>query len=181
MLSDSNNKLPVTSIIVAAAENNCIGKDGDLPWHIPGDLKRLKEITMRKPLIMGRKTHESVSAHRRGKPLPGRIHYVISRTMAPSDIDDVHVTRSLEKALHQAQEYAIEAGLDEIIIFGGAEIYRQALSITDKIYLTRVHTEVDGDAFFPELNQDEWQEISQEDHETDEGLVYKYITLIRSK
>ena len=179
MFSNTDHNLPVTSIIVAAAENNCIGKDGDLPWHIPGDLKRLKEITIGKPLIMGRKTHESVSAHRDGKPLPGRSHYVISRTMPPSEIEGVHVARSLEKALHQAQEFAMDQGLDEIIIFGGAEIYKQALSITDKIYLTRVHTEVDGDAFFPELDMDEWQETSQEDHETDEGLVYEYITLIR--
>ncbi len=179
MFSNSNNKLPTTSIIVAAAQNNCIGKDGDLPWHIPGDLKRLKEITMGKPLIMGRKTHESVSDHRGGKPLPGRTHYVISRTLAPSEIKGVHVSRSLEKSIHQAQEFALQNNLDEIIIFGGAEIYKQALSITDKIYLTRINTHVDGDAFFPDLHMDEWEETSAEEHETDEGLSYEYITLIR--
>lgn len=178
MLSNETTKLPQISIIVAASENNCIGKDNDLPWRIPGDLKRLKEITMGKPLVMGRKTHESVSAHREGKPLPGRVHYVVSRTMPPPiNIEDVHVSRDLQKAIQQAQSYAVEKDLAEIIIFGGAEIYKQALPLVHKIYLTRVHKHVDGDAFFPELDMSEWSESYKEDHETEDGLLYSYITL----
>lgn len=170
----------LVSAIVAASANNCIGRKNDLPWHIPGDLKRLKDITMGKPMVMGRKTHESVSAHREGKPLPGRAHFVISRDMVQPDIEGVFVYRSLEDALTAAKDYAQAQHLDEVIIFGGAQIYAQALPLTDKIYLTRVDTVIeDGDAFFPVLNAGEWTESAAEHHQTESGLAYSYITLSR--
>ena len=168
------------SAIVAAAENNCIGINNDLPWHLPGDLKRLKSITMGKALIMGRKTHESVSARREGKPLPGRVHVVISRNMPESDIDGIYVVRSVEEAFQKAKEYSEQNNQDEMIIFGGAQIYELALPQTHQIYFTRVHQIVDGDAFFPELAKQEWNETLQESHETEDGLKYDYLLLERS-
>ncbi len=165
------------SIIVAASKNNCIGRDNDLLWRIPGDLKRLKEITMGKPLVMGRKTHESVSNRRDGHPLPGRVHFAISRTMAQPDIDGIFVCRSLDQAIKDAETYAQSHGQNEIIIFGGAEIYKQALPYTDKIYLTRIHESAEGDAFFPKIAPEEWTEVSKEDHKTEDGLEYSYVYL----
>ena len=167
--------------IVAMSDNNCIGKGNDLPWYLPDDLKRTKELTMGKPLIMGRKTYESIVQYRNGKPLPGRDSLIISRNMEKPDFENVFIHPSLEEALSHGQDIAAAKELDEIIIFGGAQIYTQALPLTDKIYLTLVHTVVeDGEAFFPDiLTSGKWMEIEKESHVTEEGLAYDYLTLIR--
>jgi dihydrofolate reductase len=156
------------NIVVAIAANNAIGKNNKLLWHLPKDLKHFKELTTGHTVIMGRKTYDSV-----GKPLPNRRNIVVTRQNI--DIPGCEVVNSLEAAL---QLGAQEKQLD---IIGGAEIYRQAMSLTNYIYLTIVHQHFDGDTYFPEINYDEWLEISREDHEPDEknNLPYSFITLKR--
>ncbi|HPD83730.1 MAG: dihydrofolate reductase [Alphaproteobacteria bacterium] len=145
------------SLIVAAADNNVIGKDNKMPWHIPEDFKHFKEITMGKPCIMGRKTYESI-LEQLGKPLPGRTSIVISRSNFNHD-GSISAT-SLEEAIDKAKTETD----GEIMIIGGAQIYALALerNLADRIYLTRVHQSPEGDAFFPPLNE-EWQEIEKEE------------------
>ena len=160
------NKITV-SAIVAMAENDCIGKDNDLPWHIPADLKRFKALTMGKPIIMGRKTFESIFM-RLGKPLPGRISIIVSRSGYAAE--GAITCPSLESAIAKAKEIAAQQNLDEIFIGGGGEIFTQGLPYTDRIYLTRVHLVVNGDAFFS-FGSD-WQEKEREDHEGDPAFSY---------
>lgn len=138
--------MPLTiSIIVAASENNCIGRHGDLPWHIPEDLKHFKDKTTGHTVIMGRRTWDSIVKRLGDGGLPNRKNIVLSRGKL-----------SLVDALN---------GLDgEVFIIGGAQIYELALPIADKIYLTRVHQTVDGDAFFPELDENSWKESARETH-----------------
>ena len=171
----------MVTAIVAMSDNNCIGKGNDLPWYLPDDLKRTKELTMGKPLIMGRKTYESIVQHRNGKPLPGRDSLIISRGMEKPDFENVFVHSSLEDALKHGLEIAADKDQEEVIIFGGAQIYKHALPLTQKIYLTHVHTIVeDGEAFFPDvLSSNEWMETAREEHTTEDGLSYSYLTLIR--
>lgn len=159
----------MVSMIVAAAANNVIGIDGELPWHLSADLKRFKALTMGKPIIMGRLTHESI-----GKALPGRRNIVISRTPGYSAAGcDVAVSPS------HALELAADA--DEIMVIGGGRIYQQLLPQASRIYLTRVHAHPEGDAFFPELPASEWQVIEREDFPADDDrpLGYSYETLQR--
>lgn len=141
------------SAIAAMAENRVIGKDNTLLWHIPDDLKLFKQRTMGKPVIMGRKTFESVLSFL-GKPMPGRTSIVVSRS--GYHYDGVTVCPDIETALVEAQRTERE----EIFIGGGGQIYQQALPYTDRIYLTTVHKEYEGDSVFPVLNQDDWEEIS---------------------
>lgn len=150
------------SIIAAVSANNALGKDNKLLWHLPADLKRLKELTMGHHLIMGRKTFESL-----GRPLPGRPHIVISRN---SDFkhEGVTVTDSLEKAFGLAKED------NQPFIFGGADIYKQALPFVERIYLTRVNETFEGDAYFPELDMSKWELVSKLDFEPDEKNKFHY-------
>ena len=143
---------PLISIIVAMSSNRVIGRDGGMPWHLPGDLKYFKSVTMGKPIIMGRKTFESI-----GKALPGRLNIVISRTEQywPQGITGVD---SLETALTVASATSPE----EIMIIGGGSIYREALPLADQIYLTEIAAVIEGDTYFPELNTAEWAEISSQ-------------------
>lgn len=157
------------SIIVAIAENNVIGDNNQLIWHIPGDLKRFKALTMGHHIIMGRKTWESI-----GRALPGRISIVVSRN--PNYLaDGAIVVTSLEDALAKAQ-------LDnEVFIIGGAQIYEQALPLANKLYLTQVHKAFEGDVSFPNIDKNLWKQVSSEKGkptETD-GLEYSYIDLFR--
>jgi dihydrofolate reductase len=160
---------PVLSLIVAAAENNVIGADNKMLWHIPEDFKHFKNVTMGKPCIMGRKTFDSIVASL-GKPLPGRINIVISRHN-PQYAGALTV-QSLDEALDQASKVE---GVKEIMIIGGAQIYEQALPRADKIYLTRVHQSPEGDAYFPALTA-EWRLESEQSGESHDFLVYRRIS-----
>ncbi|WP_027330398.1 dihydrofolate reductase [Marinimicrobium agarilyticum] len=137
------------SMIVAAARNGVIGRNNELPWHLPEDLKYFKSVTMGKPVIMGRKTHESI-----GRPLPGRLNVVISRQPRASENPDLHWVDSIEAALALVRRE--QPDVAEVIIMGGEEIYRQSLPWADRIYLTRVEADVEGDAFFPALDDTHW-------------------------
>lgn len=158
------------AIVVAAAENNVIGKDNGLIWHLPADLRHFKQLTMGHPMLMGRKTFESI-----GKPLPGRTSIIITNQKDYA-ADGCIVTHSVQEAIEQAK--ALD---EEVCIIGGAEVYRQALPFTDTIYLTRIHHTFEGDVFFPELKDEEWETLKQEHHEPDEKNKYSYsfITLRR--
>ncbi len=154
----------IISLVVAAADNNVIGRDNAMPWHIPEDFKHFKTVTMGKPCIMGRKTFESILAQL-GKPLPGRVNIVVSRKNYQHD--GALTCKDLSEAIEQGGK--IET--DEICIIGGAQIYAQALELANKIYLTRVHQSPEGDAFFPALGK-EWKEESRDDREGFSFLTY---------
>ena len=145
------------SIIVAVSENGTIGHAGDLPWHLPADLKRFKRLTMGHCLLMGRKTFDTI-----GKPLPGRKTVVLSRDPALR-IGGVRVEHAWENALRACEELERE----ELFVAGGAQIYRLALPYAQKVYLTRVHFVVEGDASFPELSKREWRLGWEEAHEAE--------------
>lgn len=157
------------SIIVAAAANGAIGSDNRLPWHLPDDLKRFKALSLGKPIVMGRRTFDSI-----GRPLPGRTNIVVSR-QAGLTLKGVLVVQSLDAAL------AAAGSVPEIVVIGGAEIFRQVLPRTDTIHLTRVHAHVDGDVFFPELDSAQWREADVEHHAADERHQYAFtfVTLQR--
>ncbi len=157
------------SLIVAASGNNVIGVGGGLPWHLSEDLKRFKAITMGKPIIMGRKTFESI-----GRALPGRQNIVIS-SRADFRANGCEVVASTKAAIAAAGD----AG--EIMIIGGGQIYGQFLPLAERVYLTRVHVELDGDAHFPHLAEDEWRISERLIRDNDERNAYRFefITLDR--
>ncbi|CAM3808058.1 dihydrofolate reductase [Mucilaginibacter galii] len=154
------------NIVVAIAANNAIGKNNKLLWHLPKDLKHFKQLTTGHTVIMGRKTFDSV-----GKPLPNRRNIVVTRQNI--QIEGCEVVNSLNAALELAK------GEAEVDIVGGAEIYRQAMPITNFIYLTIVHQDFEADTFFPEIDKNQWQELDREDHQTDEkhAFPFSFITL----
>ncbi|MEA5401946.1 dihydrofolate reductase [Arcicella sp. DC2W] len=152
------------SIIVAVAENGVIGHNNQLIWHLPEDLKMFKRLTSGHPIIMGRKTFESI-----GKPLPNRTSIIITKN-PEFQIEGCITVHSLEEAIEAANE--IEE--NEAFIIGGAEIYRLALPFADTIYLTEVHHVFEGDTFFPAIDKDLWEEVNRTDHDTDEKHLYKY-------
>ncbi len=164
-----------TSIIVAMAENGVIGRDGGLPWRLSEDLKRFKDITMGKPIVMGRKTWESI-----GRPLPGRPHVVISRDAAYT-AEGVDVVQDVDAAIARARALADGTGVEELMIIGGAEIYRLALPITNRMYVTEIHSSIDGDTHFPKFDRDEWQETAREGPLAagKSDLTYSFIQLDR--
>ena len=156
----------IISIIVAMDTNGVIGKDGKLPWHLSADLKHFKAITMGKPIVMGRKTHESL-----GRVLPGRENIVITRNnnyQAPG----CTVLHSLDDVFVHCRN------ADEIIIMGGAELYVQILDRANRIYLTEVHAEVSGDTYFPAYDGDQWREVQRQDFRADEKNRYDYSFVI---
>jgi dihydrofolate reductase len=136
----------IVSIIVAIGENNAIGKNNQLLWHMPNDLKHFKDVTSGRTIIMGRKTFDSV-----GKPLPKRRNIVVTRQ--DITIPGCEVVKSIEDGL------ALCKGEDEVFIGGGAEIYKLAMHLTDRIYLTIIHKSFDADTFFPEIDRKEWKEV----------------------
>lgn len=160
------------SLIVAMAENRCIGRDNKMPWHIPEDLKRFKQLTMGAPVIMGRKTFESIIGYL-GKPLPGRENIVVSRT--DSDLGTPSFT-SIPCAITHAKTRTE----DEIFIIGGAQIYAQSINLANRIHLTQIHQNVDGDAFFPETRTEDWIETGRIDF-LKETPPYSFITLERQQ
>ncbi len=153
------------SIIVAMANNRAIGKDNQLLWHLPEDLQYFKRVTMGKPIVMGRKTFESI-----GRPLPGRLNIVITR-QADWKHDGVKVVHTIDEALKLAEAQSIIDGVDEMMVIGGAEIYNTALPVADKLYVTYVDTEIDGDAFFPVIDPSLWKETARESFSADSSAL----------
>jgi dihydrofolate reductase len=151
----------VLSIVCALAQNRVIGRDNQLPWRLPRDLAYFKKITLGHPIIMGRKTFDSI-----GRPLPGRTNIVVTRQVGWS-ADGVVPTGSLDAALELATRVARDNGVKEVMLIGGANLYEQALPLAAKLYLTEVHTQVPGDAFFPEFSRAEWIELTREDYAAD--------------
>ena len=154
------------SAICAMSENRVIGHHNKLPWHLPADLRHFKKITMGKPILLGRKTYESI-----GRPLPERCNVVITRDVdykAPGCI----VVNSIEHAL-KAVDYS-----DEVFVIGGALLYHQTLAMTQRLYLTIIHQEFEGDAYFPAVNPDEWSEIERTSYQPDAANPYAYSFVI---
>jgi dihydrofolate reductase len=162
------------ALIAAMADNRVIGVDGSLPWRIPADLKHFKALTMGKPVVMGRRTFSSI-----GRPLPGRPNIVVSSGNAlPHGLD---VAADVEEAIAVARRRAVECRAEEIMIIGGETLYRALLPRADRIYLTEVHEEVTGDAFFPELDADEWVEVSRENRTDIHRAPVSFVTLDRRR
>jgi dihydrofolate reductase len=145
------------ALVVARGSNGVIGVDGDLPWKLSSDLKRFKAITMGKPVIMGRKTWASI-----GRPLPGRPNLVVTRD-ANFKAQGASVWSNLDVAIAAAQAMAATAGIDEVCVIGGGELYTQTIDRADRLYLTEVDAAPKGDALFPAFNEQDWRETSCED------------------
>jgi dihydrofolate reductase len=158
------------SLVVAMAQNGVIGNDGKIPWRIADDMRHFKALTLGKPCIMGRKTWDSLPR----KPLPGRVNIVVTRDVrfqAPGAL----VVHSLDEGF----AYAGSEHTPEIAVIGGADIYAAALSRATRIYLTQVHRDFAGDAFFPTIDRVLWRETAREDRATEDGLRYSFVTLER--
>src|SRR5690606_9833868 len=150
------------TLIVAAAENNAIGKDNQMPWNLPNDFKYFKKTTLEHSVVMGRKTFDSI-----GKPLPERRNIILTRDQNYTS-PDVDVANSVDDVLTYCRDER------EIFVIGGANVYKQFISLAQKVHLTRVYTVIDGDAFFPELSENEWQLTSSERHQKDEKHAFDY-------
>jgi len=164
----------IVSLIAALAKNRTIGKDNDLPWHLPDDMRYFMQTTKNHYVIMGRKNYDSIP--QKFKPLPNRTNIVITRKkdfVAPGCM----VVNSLEKAINLARE----ASQTEVFIIGGAEIYKLSLPDANRLYLTEINTEIDGDTFFPEVKKNEWNEISRKHHNKDEKHLFDFDFVIYDK
>lgn len=150
------------ALIVAMASNRAIGLGGQMPWHLSADLKKFKQITMGSPILMGRKTYESI-----GRPLPGRTNIVISRNPSYKQPGCL-VFNDLDKALASC------ADAEQAFIIGGADLYQSTLPIADTIYLTQIHSEFPGDTFFPGIDATQWQEVEREDIDDDPDVSFSY-------
>lgn len=153
------------SIIAALGQNRVIGNTKGLPWYLPADLKRFRELTIGKPIIMGKKTYETI-----GRPLPERKNIVLAREK-DFKVPGCIVVNSPEEALRAA------AGSKEIMIIGGGEVFRTFLPLAGRMYLTLINNEFEGDVYFPEFDPDDWQELEREEHEPDEKNPYRYTFL----
>jgi dihydrofolate reductase len=151
---------PLVSLLVAVADNGVIGRGNHLPWYLPDDLKRFKALTMGKPILMGRRTFESI-----GRPLPGRTNLVLTRSREWSS-PGAAVVHSFDEAIARAGAVA------ELVVVGGAEVYRLALPQARRIYLTRVRSRAEGDTVFPTLDEEKWREVAREEHPADERHAY---------
>lgn len=152
------------SLVVAAANNNVIGKDNRLLWHLPNDMKFFKNVTWGMPVVMGRKTFESL-----GKPLPGRKNIILSRRPG-LHIEGTVVVKSMEDATFLVKEMEVK----EMMVIGGSEIFRMVFEKAGRIYLTRVDAAPEGDAYFPAVSPAEWKLVSKTDHKADERHAYNY-------
>ena len=163
------------SLIVAAAENGVIGRNNALPWRLPGDLRRFKEITMGKPIVMGRKTFDSI-----GRPLPGRTNIVLSRDPG-FRVEGIEIAHDFASAKTAAVKAANREGETEIMVIGGAGIYELAFPHADRIYLTEVHADIDGDAVFPTYDKTRWLEHSRAFQKagSKESADYSFVILDR--
>lgn len=174
MTDSPSPRAPALCAVVAMAQNRCIGRGNAMPWHIPEDFKHFRRVTMGKPVIMGRKTFESI-----GKPLPGRTNIVVSRTgFAAAGVQTVP---TLEAALDRARTVAATGeAVDEIMIIGGGQIYAQALPLLDRIYMTVVEMTVEGDTFFPSLPPGDWHETPDTELPAADGRpACRFVTLER--
>lgn len=153
---------PIVAIIVAMANNRVIGKDNKMPWHLPADLQHFKKVTLGKPIIMGRKTYESI-----GRPLPGRLNIVISRN-AEYSLEGCKTVTSVEDA------YKLVKDEEEVFIIGGGHLYNDLIGEADKLYLTFIDLDVDGDTFFPDYEKLNLKEGKREKHHKDEKNPYDY-------
>ncbi|CAA0080013.1 Dihydrofolate reductase type 3 [Zhongshania aliphaticivorans] len=163
------------SLIVAMAKNRVIGIDNQLPWHLPADLKHFKATTMSKPIVMGRKTWESI-----GRPLPGRSNIVVSRR-AGFVAEGAAVVSNVADGLELARSEAAAAGLEEIFVIGGETIYRQVMDLVDRVFVTEVDLEPEGDAWFPKMEPNDWKEVARECYPvtSDGSPGYCFVTLQR--
>lgn len=150
------------TLIVAASNNNVIGVNNQMPWHLPNDFKYFKANTMDHSIIMGRKTYDSI-----GKPLPGRRNIILTRDQNYQN-SEVDIANSISEVFNYCRDER------EIFILGGADIFKQALALANRVLLTRVHADIQGDTFFPELNPAEWQLVSQDMHFKDEKHAFDY-------
>ncbi len=169
------NSLIKLSVIVAVAENGVVGKNNALPWHLPGDLQYFKRTTLGKPIVMGRKTFESI-----GRPLPGRTNIVIS-TNPDYTADGVTVVSSLEGALLVAEDIALIDGVGELMVIGGATIYTAAIPLADRMYVTEVHAHVEGDAYLGDIDWQHWREDSREFHRAVDPNPYDYSFVVYNR
>lgn len=161
-IEEQELKKPVISLVVAMAKNRVIGKNNKMPWHLPADLKHFKAVTMAKPIVMGRKTYESI-----GRPLPGRQNVIISRNL-DYKVDGCDVVNSIEAAVKLLSD------VEEIMIIGGGFLYSQMLQQANKLYLTFIDLEIEGDTCFPEYENLDLTEVSSENHLSDETNLYNY-------
>lgn len=154
----------IISLVVAAATNNGIGKEGKMPWHLPGDMKHFKNVTWGMPVVMGRKTFESL-----GKVLPGRKNIIITR-QPDWKVPGTVAVKNIEDALFVARQ----TDANEVMVIGGGEIYKALFERAKRIYLTRVEAEPEADTFFPVIDHTHWHLVSQKNHEADEKNAYNY-------
>jgi len=159
----------VISMIVAMADNRAIGKDNQLLWHLPDDFKHFKSVTMAKPVLMGRKTYQSI-----GKPLPGRRNIVITKDLTFA-ADGVTVVNSIEAALSAVEQ------VDEVMVIGGASFYQQMLPLAEKLYVTQVHHSFDADTFFPKIDSERWRVVETVEHAADEKHAYCFTFMTYQK
>jgi dihydrofolate reductase len=150
------------SIVVAMSSNSLIGRDGDLPWHLSADLQHFKSITMGKPIVMGRLTYESI-----GRPLPGRENIVLTRD-PDYKADGCTIVHDLEQITSRC------SGTEEIMVIGGAQLYIETIPLANKLFITEVHAELDGDTFFPDFDRKQWREIERQHFDADEKNDFDY-------
>lgn len=163
------NKSEVSiAMIVAMAGNRVIGQNNQLPWHLPNDLKYFRANTLGKPIIMGRKTFDSI-----GKPLPGRTNIVISGNR-DFHADGIRVTHNLDQAIALARGIARADGAGEAMIIGGAQLYQEALPLVTRLYVTEVHANIEGDAYFPQVDWQQWRQQSRVDYFAEGTNPYNY-------
>lgn len=156
------------NIIVAYNQKHVIGKEGDMPWHLPADLAYFKKTTMGCPIVMGRKTRESL-----GRPLPGRLNIAVTRDTS-YQADGTKIVYSLPDALAMAR-----AAHDTVFVIGGGEIYRQSLAFAHRVYATEIHNDMEGDTHFPELDASEWKEVSREPQPEQNGMTFDFVVYER--
>jgi dihydrofolate reductase len=154
---------PRVTVIAAVAQNRVIGRDNTLPWHLPEDLKRFRALTMGHPIVMGRKTFESL-----GRLLPGRTSVIVSRN-PDYRVPGAIVVASLQEAFNAC------GGEPEVFVIGGAELYRESLALADRLCLTEIEAAYDGDALFPEVDPARWREVARESHVSANGLPFSYV------
>lgn len=165
---------PVLSAIVAMDQNRLIGKNNALPWHLSADLKHFKDSTMHKPIVMGRKTWDSI-----GRPLPGRDNIVISRD-SQLKIEGAYVVPSIDAAIQQALD--LDPAIEEIMFMGGVTIYEQVLPRLNRLYLTQIDYTFEGDAWFPDFDRSAWHEVSRDTHDDiEQNFSYHFILLEKNK